>query len=65
MHCTSCSLMIDGELEDTKGVIEAETSYAKSQVIINYDEKKVTADKLRSIIESLGYQVVSQSNPTN
>ena len=30
MHCTSCSLSIDGELEDLPGVISASTSYAKS-----------------------------------
>ena len=28
MHCPSCAMNIDGALEDTAGVIEAETSYA-------------------------------------
>ena len=33
MHCTSCAMNIDGELEDTKGVKEANTSYAKQKTI--------------------------------
>ena len=59
MHCTSCSLMIDGELEDTDGVIDAQTSYAKSLVKVSYDSKKVSPEKLKSVIEKLGYKASS------
>jgi copper chaperone CopZ len=59
MHCTSCSLMIDGELEDTDGVIEAETSYAKALVKVSYDPEKVSPEKLQSVIEKLGYKASS------
>jgi copper chaperone CopZ len=57
MHCTSCSLSIDGELEDLDGVISATTSYAKSETKINYDPKKVTTDKIKKTIESLDYKI--------
>ncbi len=30
MHCTSCAMNIDGELEDTEGIKEAKTNYAKT-----------------------------------
>ena len=33
MHCTSCAMNIDFELEDIKGVKEASTNYAKLQTI--------------------------------
>jgi len=57
MHCTSCSLSIDGELEDTNGVISATTSYAKSETKVIYDPKKVTVDEIKKVIESLDYRV--------
>lgn len=57
LHCTSCSLNIDGTLEDTPGVIQSSTSYAKSQATIEFDPQKVTAAELKKVIETLGYQV--------
>lgn len=58
MHCTSCSMNIDGELEDTKGVISVSTSYAKAMTTVEYDKLKVSPDKLKKTIEQLGYKVV-------
>lgn len=58
MHCTSCAMNIDGALEDTDGVISANTNYAKAQVVIEYNQSKITKEKLVSIIEDQGYTVV-------
>ena len=58
LHCTSCSLNIDGALEDIPGVISSSTSYAKQATKINYDPQKVALPALRKIIEKLGYKVV-------
>jgi copper chaperone CopZ len=58
MHCTSCAINIDGELEDTVGVVSATTSYAKSETVIIFDPTKVTADKLKEVIQSLQYSAV-------
>ena len=57
MHCTSCSMSIDGELEDTKGVIESKTSYAKAKTRVVYDPAQVKPEKLKQIIEKLEYEV--------
>lgn len=57
MHCTSCSLNIDGELEDLPGVYSSTTSYAKSQTVIDYNPKQVSLDKLHQTIEKLGYKI--------
>lgn len=57
MHCISCAMNIDGELEDTDGVTSAETSYAKSQTVVTYDPLKINQDKLIQVIESLDYSV--------
>jgi copper chaperone CopZ len=57
MHCTSCSINIDSELEETEGVISATTSYPKARTEIIYDSKKVSPQTLKKVIESLDYQV--------
>lgn len=56
MHCTSCAFNIDGELEDTEGVKEAKTSYAKQETEVMFDQEKVSLEKIQSIIKELGYQ---------
>lgn len=59
MHCASCAMNIDGELEDTEGVMLATTNYAKSKTVISYDPSKVTQDKLKEVIESLDYKATN------
>lgn len=58
MHCTSCAMNIDGALEDLAGVFRAETSYARNEVSIEFDPKKVNKDLLIQTIQTEGYQVV-------
>lgn len=55
MHCTSCSMNIDGELEDTDGVTSASTSYAKQQTSVEFDESKLKLDDITLIIKKAGY----------
>lgn len=58
MHCSSCSLNIDGELEDLDGVISADTSYAKGTTVVEFDESEVDSSKIIDAINHLGYKVV-------
>lgn len=53
MHCTSCAFNIDGELEDTEGVKEAKTNYAKQQTQVAFDPEKITPEKIILIIKKL------------
>ena len=56
MHCTSCAMNIDGELEDTEGVKESNTNYAKSQTEVEFDEEKINEKKVIDIINKVGYK---------
>lgn len=58
MHCTSCAFDIDGELEDTDGVKESNTHYAKSKTEVEYDPKKISLQEIKEIIEKIGYKVL-------
>lgn len=56
MHCSSCALTIDMDLEDLDGVKSSKTSYAKAETEVDSDE---VADQV--IIESIkksGYTAV-------
>ncbi|MCE7897859.1 MAG: hypothetical protein DPW11_00375 [bacterium] len=58
LHCSSCSLTIDGELEELKGVLSSNTSYAKQESVIVYDPKLTNPTKFMQIIEKLGYKII-------
>ncbi len=53
MHCTSCAMNIDGELEDTEGVKESKTNYAKQLTEVTFDPEKVSIEKLISVIKKV------------
>lgn len=53
MHCTSCAMSIDGELEDANGVMEAKTSYAKQITDVTFDPDKISAGQIISAIKRI------------
>jgi len=55
MHCTSCAMNIDFDLEDLEGVKIAKTSYAKQECEIEYDEEQVRTEKIFETIKKTGY----------
>lgn len=58
MHCSSCALNIDLDLEELPGIKSAHTSYAKSLTRIEFDPGKISIDLLKQAIVKTGYQVV-------
>lgn len=58
MHCTSCAMNIDFDLEDIEGVKSAKTNYAKQVCVVEYDEKKVGEEELMKSIKKTGYKAV-------
>lgn len=58
LHCSSCSLNIDSEIEDLPGVISTSTSYAKQESTITYDPALTDPAHFKPVIEKLGYQVL-------
>lgn len=55
MHCTSCAMNIDFDLEDIEGVKKAQTSYAKAETEVEFDEEKTKTTDLISSIKKTGY----------
>lgn len=56
MHCTSCAMNIDFDLEDLEGVKKAQTSYAKQETEVEFDEEKIKPEKIIEQIKKTGYK---------
>ncbi|HWY79665.1 MAG TPA: cation transporter [Candidatus Sulfotelmatobacter sp.] len=62
MHCTSCAMNIDGDLEDNvKGVKSAKTSYAKLETEVEFEEEVVQIEQIIKQIKETGYQAEIQA----
>jgi copper chaperone CopZ len=55
MHCGSCAMNIDFDLEDLDGIKSVKTNYAKQETEIEYDEGKVNLEKIIETIKKTGY----------
>ena len=58
MHCSSCALTIDMDLEELDGVNSAKTSYAKAETEIEFDPQKVSDELILETIQKLGYKAI-------
>lgn len=56
MHCSSCAVNIDLDLEDQHGVKSAKTSYAKQECECQFDLDIVEVDEIVKIISKAGYK---------
>ena len=55
MHCNSCAMNIDFDLEDLEGVKSSKTSYAKQECEMEFDSDKVTDKTILETIKKSGY----------
>ncbi len=57
MHCSSCAMLIEAELED-QGV-KAKCNFAKATLEVEYNESKFDEAKIRSTVKQAGYTLSS------
>ncbi len=57
MHCTSCAMNIDFDLEDL-GVKSVKTSYAKQECEVEFDEEKLNERVIVQTIKKSGYNAL-------
>lgn len=57
MHCTSCAMNIDWDLEDLNGVNSAKTSYGSQECVVEYDAEAVSLEEILKTVEKTGYKV--------
>jgi copper chaperone CopZ len=62
MHCTSCAMDIDFDLEDLDGVLEAKTSFAKQESEVEFDQDKLDIQTIVAAIGKTGYMAQIKSD---
>ena len=58
MHCASCSVLIDKLLSKQPGVLSIKTSYGAEKTAVEFDESKISLEKIDEFIHKLGYDLI-------
>jgi len=57
MHCVSCTMLVDGDLEDLKGVKSSKTNFAKAMCEVEFDETEININQIVKTVKNTGYKV--------
>lgn len=56
MHCPSCAMMIEEELEEFDGVEKVSASYSRQRADVSFDDAHVGVAAILETIGELGYK---------
>ena len=59
MTCSNCAMKLESLEDDLDGVKEINASYHRLEMVIEYDESKLTEEQIVSAVKKKGYQAVS------
>jgi copper chaperone CopZ len=57
MHCSNCAMRIEGLEDELVGVKSVSASYNKGQMVVEFDETKISAEQIIAAVKNLGYTV--------
>lgn len=58
MHCASCSTLIDKLIGKQEGVVSIKTNYGAEKMAIEFDETKISLEKVDELLHKLGYDLI-------
>ncbi|MFW9924055.1 MAG: heavy-metal-associated domain-containing protein [Candidatus Thorarchaeota archaeon] len=61
MHCNGCAASIGKAVGRIEGIQKVEADFKKGLAVVEYDNKKVTKEKIIETIENLGYKVEGEA----
>ncbi|HEY9088620.1 MAG TPA: cation transporter [Anaerolineaceae bacterium] len=56
MECPNCAMTLESLEDKLPGVQRAEASYHKAQMVVEFDEDRVSEAQIRAAIQKLGYE---------
>jgi copper chaperone CopZ len=59
MSCTNCAMKIESLEDDLDGVKEINASYHKLEMVIEFDEKRLTDDAIIAAVKKKGYTAIA------
>lgn len=61
MHCAACAVLINKILSKQEGIISASANFGSERLILEYDTKKISLDKIKGLVKKLGYVLILSS----
>ena len=61
MHCASCAINIEKNLNKTAGVVKANVNFANEKAYVEFDSSKAKEDDFVKIIKKLGFKAATES----
>ena len=59
MTCSNCAMKLEGLEDDLDGVKEINASYHRLEMVIEFDESKLTDEQIIAAVKKKGYNAVS------
>ena len=58
MHCNNCSMKLESIEDDLPGIKEINASYHRQQMVVEFDESKLTEADIIAAAQEKGYQAI-------
>jgi copper chaperone CopZ len=55
MHCSNCTMKIEGLEDDLPGIRSISASYQKGQMVVEYDETQINEALIIAAVKKQGY----------
>ncbi len=59
MTCSNCAMKLESLEDDLDGVKEINASYHRLEMVIEFDEAKLTEEQIVAAVKKKGYQAVA------
>ena len=56
MHCSNCPMEVEAIEDDLPGIKQVSASYQKGQMVVEFDEARVSDAQIIAAVEKRGYQ---------
>ena len=60
MHCGGCEETVETEIKKLDGIKSVKADHVKKNVIVKFDDKKVTLAQVKAAITAAGYKLTEQ-----
>jgi copper chaperone CopZ len=58
MHCSSCSMTLEGLEDELPGITHISASYHKQRLDVEYDERQLSSAQIIASAAELGYTLI-------
>jgi copper chaperone CopZ len=57
MHCSNCVMKLEGMEDHLPGILRAEASYHKGNMVVEYDDASTGEEQIFAEVRRLGFEV--------